>query len=193
LQSTLDRQEIHLDLQRAPSTHAGRGMFVHSSRRSNSRVTETYDDDTIVCGTDRLEIHSYYFPFGTKRVPYTQIKGLQRIEIKGLRSGKWRFWGTGNPAVLGQPRQEATEQEGWLCRRPRAQCQSHRPPRQARRVRVRAPQPSEPGSGQRTSDEGPLHLTGRSRSRNVARDASSLGKIDRVDRGRTGRPSLRPP
>ena len=60
-------------------------------------MTETYDDGTIVCGTDRLEIHSYYFPFGTKSVPYTQIKGLQRIEIKGLWSGKWRFWGTGNP------------------------------------------------------------------------------------------------
>jgi hypothetical protein len=60
-------------------------------------VTETYDDGTIVCRTDRLEIHSYYFPFGTKSVPYTQIKGLQRIEINGLWSGKWRIWGTGNP------------------------------------------------------------------------------------------------
>ena len=60
-------------------------------------MTETYDDSTIVCGIDRLEIHSYYFPFGTKSVPYTQIKGLQRIEIKGLWSGKWRLWGTDNP------------------------------------------------------------------------------------------------
>jgi hypothetical protein len=60
-------------------------------------VTDTYDDGTIVCGPDRLEIHSYYFPFGTKSVPYTQIKGLQRIEIKGVWSGKWRIWGTGNP------------------------------------------------------------------------------------------------
>ena len=60
-------------------------------------VTDTYDDGTIVCGPDRLEIRSYYFPFGTKRVPYTQVQGLQRIEIKGLWSGKWRLWGTGNP------------------------------------------------------------------------------------------------
>ena len=60
-------------------------------------MTETYDDGTIVCGSDRLEIHSYYFPFGTKSVPYTQIKGLQRIEIQGLMSGRWRIWGTGNP------------------------------------------------------------------------------------------------
>jgi len=56
-----------------------------------------YDDGTIVCGPDRLEIHSYYFPFGTKSVLYTQIKGLQRIEINGVLSGKWRIWGTGNP------------------------------------------------------------------------------------------------
>jgi hypothetical protein len=60
-------------------------------------VTDGYDDGTIVCGPDRLEIHSYYFPFGTKSVPYKQIQGLQRIEINGLWSGKWRLWGTGNP------------------------------------------------------------------------------------------------
>jgi hypothetical protein len=71
-------------------------------------VTKAYDDGTIVCGTHLLEIHSYYFPFGTKSVPYTQIKGLQRIEIKGLWSGKWRFWerttrGTG-PTSTGSDR-----------------------------------------------------------------------------------------
>jgi hypothetical protein len=60
-------------------------------------VTETYNDGTIVCGADQLEIHSYYFPWGTKKVPYAQIQGLQRIEITGVWSGRWRFWGTGNP------------------------------------------------------------------------------------------------
>ncbi len=60
-------------------------------------MADVYDDGRIVCGPDRLEIHSYYFPFGTKRVPYAQIKGLQRIEITGLMSGRWRIWGTGNP------------------------------------------------------------------------------------------------
>ena len=61
------------------------------------RMTDAYDDGRIVCGADRLEIHSYFFPFGTKNVPYTQIRGLQRIEITGVLSGKWRIWGTGNP------------------------------------------------------------------------------------------------
>ncbi len=62
-----------------------------------SVVTDTYDDGTIVGGPDRLQIRSYYFPFGTKSVLYTQIQGLHRVEIKGLWSGKWRLRGTGNP------------------------------------------------------------------------------------------------
>ena len=49
-------------------------------------MTDIYDDGTVVCGPDRLEIHSYYFPAGTKNIPYTQIKGLQRIEIEGVAS-----------------------------------------------------------------------------------------------------------
>jgi hypothetical protein len=60
-------------------------------------VTGTYDDGKLVCGPNGLEIHSYYFPSGTKHVPYPQIQGLQRIEITGVWSGKYRLWGTGNP------------------------------------------------------------------------------------------------
>ncbi len=56
-----------------------------------------YDDGSLVCGSDRLDIHSYYFPFGTKSIPYSSIKRLQRIEITGPLSGQWRIWGTGNP------------------------------------------------------------------------------------------------
>lgn len=63
----------------------------------NAPTDRTYDDGTIVCGPDGLEIHSYYFPFGTKKVPYKRIQGLQRIAIQGVMSGKWRLWGTGNP------------------------------------------------------------------------------------------------
>jgi len=60
-------------------------------------MSNLYDDGAIVCGPDRLDIHSYYFPVGTKSVRYAEIQGLQRIEIKGVWSGKWRIWGTGNP------------------------------------------------------------------------------------------------
>ena len=40
-------------------------------------MTDGYDDGRLVCGLDRLKIGLYYFPFGTKSVPYDQIKGLQ--------------------------------------------------------------------------------------------------------------------
>jgi hypothetical protein len=60
-------------------------------------VTDTYDDGTITCGDDRLQIRFYYFPFGTKSIPYPHIKGLQRVAMTGLLSGRWRIWGTGNP------------------------------------------------------------------------------------------------
>jgi hypothetical protein len=60
-------------------------------------MTNIYDDGTVVCGPDRLEIDSYYFPTGTKRVSYAEIQGLQRYEITGVWTGKYRFWGTGNP------------------------------------------------------------------------------------------------
>ena len=60
-------------------------------------MTDIYDDGTIVCGPTGLRIRRYYFPFGTKSVPYAQIRGLSRFEITGVWSGKWRLWGTGNP------------------------------------------------------------------------------------------------
>jgi hypothetical protein len=60
-------------------------------------VIGRYDDGAIVCGSDRLVIHAYYFPIGDKRIPYSQIQGLQRFEIHGIMTGKWRLWGTGNP------------------------------------------------------------------------------------------------
>jgi hypothetical protein len=30
-------------------------------------MTDDYDDGTIVCGPNQLEIHFYYFPFGTSQ------------------------------------------------------------------------------------------------------------------------------
>lgn len=66
-------------------------------RGNLEHVADEYNDGRIVCSPDRLEIHSYYFPLGTKSIPYGQIRGLQRFEITGIMSGKWRIWGTGNP------------------------------------------------------------------------------------------------
>lgn len=58
---------------------------------------DTYDDGSIICGPDWLEIRHYYFPIGAKIIPYAHVKGVQRVQINGVLSGKWRLWGTANP------------------------------------------------------------------------------------------------
>jgi hypothetical protein len=54
-----------------------------------------YNDGKIECAATSLRIHGYYFPYGTKDIPYSAIKGLRRFQMSGLR-GKMRIWGTGN-------------------------------------------------------------------------------------------------
>jgi hypothetical protein len=54
-----------------------------------------YDDGIITCDSEGIRIRGYYFPWGTKDIPYTSIKGVQRVTLGTLR-GKLRIWGTGN-------------------------------------------------------------------------------------------------
>jgi hypothetical protein len=55
-----------------------------------------YRDRWIECTPAELRIRGYYFPWGTKRIPYWQVRGLRRVSLSPLR-GKARIWGTGNP------------------------------------------------------------------------------------------------
>jgi hypothetical protein len=55
-------------------------------------------------------VRGYYFPWGTKRIPYRSIRSLQRVELGAVR-GRWRIWGTGNPRYWasldpGRPKKE---------------------------------------------------------------------------------------
>lgn len=36
-----------------------------------------------------------YYPWGSKTIPYSSIKGVQRISLSGLK-GRGRLWGTAN-------------------------------------------------------------------------------------------------
>jgi hypothetical protein len=54
-----------------------------------------YHDPRIECTDDALLIHGYYFPWGTKRIPYTSIRSLDRFTLS-LRNGKGRIWGSGD-------------------------------------------------------------------------------------------------
>jgi hypothetical protein len=53
-----------------------------------------YNDGKVECTSSALRIHGYYFPWGSKTIPYTSIKNLSRYDMSAAR-GKWRIWGTG--------------------------------------------------------------------------------------------------
>lgn len=55
-----------------------------------------YRDRWIECTPEALRIRGYYFPWGTKRIPYRSIRSVRRVEI-GAFTGKGRIWGTANP------------------------------------------------------------------------------------------------
>lgn len=56
----------------------------------------TYRDPRIECDEDEIRIRFYYFPAGTKRIRYTDVRGVRRVETSLVR-GRGRIWGTANP------------------------------------------------------------------------------------------------
>lgn len=56
----------------------------------------TYRDRWIECTAEEIRIRFYYFPFGTKRVRYSSVRGMTRVAMSALR-GRGRIWGTSNP------------------------------------------------------------------------------------------------
>lgn len=56
-------------------------------------MTQTlYDDGVIACEQANLLIRRYY-PWGSKRIPYSSIRAAHRLPI---RIRKWRIWGSGD-------------------------------------------------------------------------------------------------
>ncbi len=55
-----------------------------------------YQDRWITCTPEGVRIRGYYFPWGTKTVPYRSIRAARRVELSPLR-GQGRIWGTANP------------------------------------------------------------------------------------------------
>ena len=55
-----------------------------------------YADRWIDCGPDGVRIRGYYFPWGTKKIPYRKIKSVRRVDI-GALNGRARIWGTADP------------------------------------------------------------------------------------------------
>jgi hypothetical protein len=59
-------------------------------------MSELYRDRWISCTESEIVIRAYYFPWGSKRIAYTAIRAVRRIEL-GKLSGRGRIWGTSNP------------------------------------------------------------------------------------------------
>jgi hypothetical protein len=55
-----------------------------------------YRDRWIECTPEHLAIRGYYFPWGTKRIPYDRIRAVRQVRL-GLIRGRIRLWGTANP------------------------------------------------------------------------------------------------
>ena len=54
-----------------------------------------YRDRWIECTTEALVIHAYYFPWGTKTIPYGRIRGIEELPM-GPMTGQLRIWGSGD-------------------------------------------------------------------------------------------------
>ena len=76
-----------------------------------------YRDRWIECTPDEIRIRGYYFPWGTKRIPYRSIRGFRRVDLSAAR-GRGRIWGTAEPALLGQPGPWSARQEAGADTRP---------------------------------------------------------------------------
>jgi hypothetical protein len=54
-----------------------------------------YRDRWIECTDTALVIHAYYFPWGSKTIPYDRIRKVDEIKM-GPLTGQWRIWGSGD-------------------------------------------------------------------------------------------------
>ena len=54
-----------------------------------------YRDGRIECTPTEIRIRGYYFPWGTKRIPYSSVRSVERFTMSALK-GKGRIWGSGD-------------------------------------------------------------------------------------------------
>jgi hypothetical protein len=55
-----------------------------------------YDDGRIRCDEQGLVIR-WYYPWGSKRIPYTAVRGVEQLSLTGNNAiRRWRIWGSGD-------------------------------------------------------------------------------------------------
>jgi hypothetical protein len=57
-----------------------------------------YSDRWISCDDHAITIRAYYFPWGSKRIAYGEIRSAVVVPTSAV-SGKARMWGTANPTL----------------------------------------------------------------------------------------------
>lgn len=55
-----------------------------------------YRDKWITCDDVGIHVRGYYFPWGTKTIPYASVQAVRRAPV-GTLTGRGRVWGTTNP------------------------------------------------------------------------------------------------
>ena len=71
-------------------------VLLFSGVRSVEMTSEViYSDKLVEITEDGIVFRNYYFPFGTGRVPWTEVGGATWEEPK-WSNGKWRVQGTGD-------------------------------------------------------------------------------------------------
>ena len=55
-----------------------------------------YSDRTLTVDDNGIALRAYYFPWGTKRIPYGRLRSVTRTALGAMR-GRGRIWGTANP------------------------------------------------------------------------------------------------
>jgi hypothetical protein len=65
------------------------------SATTEGPMANAYHDRLIECSDAGVRVRGYYFPWGTKTIPYASIRGLDRFTMTGWR-GKARIWGSGD-------------------------------------------------------------------------------------------------
>ena len=57
-----------------------------------------YHDRWITCTPEQIAVRGYYFPWGTKHIPYARIRSVTRVPM-GAATGRARIWGTATPRL----------------------------------------------------------------------------------------------
>jgi len=73
-------------------------------------MSHDYSDRWIEVSANGLLIRWYYFPAGTKRIPFERIRSVSKVNM-GALTGRGRIWGTANPGLWahldpGRPRKQ---------------------------------------------------------------------------------------